>query len=265
MPERLPSAGGGMRTRVRIAAEISQVAASTASAEPGPTVTTRVAATDGPSTASEPRAMDISTFACCSCARGTSWGSAADIAGNVATERVPLTAARTMKCQCATSPVITSRASTPWARPAPVLPIRITRALPTRSAITATDREEHHQRMLWPASTWPSAAPSRSRPGRRTRARRSPSWCRHVDHPGRGVASEVGLAQRREQALAVHPPIRNATTERFTASDPSARGGRASSWTRADASRTRASAFSHTSGLTHSSASVNSSLPWRCP
>ena len=156
-PERSAGSGTGTRTPVRIAAETSQADASTASAQPGPTVTTSAAAMVGPSTTSAPRAIDISTLACCSCSRGTSWGSTAAIAGNVAAARVPLSAASTRKCQCSTLPVITSSARAPCASPAPVLHTRITRARPKRSATTPPTSRNTTIGMLWAASTWPSA------------------------------------------------------------------------------------------------------------
>lgn len=56
-------------------------------------------ATDGPMIVSAPRIIDISTLACWSCSRGTSWGITLASAGKLRADAVPMSAASATSCQ----------------------------------------------------------------------------------------------------------------------------------------------------------------------
>ena len=112
----LRSAGagfGGIVTGVSRSAATSHVNASTASAQPDPTVTTSSAPTVGPMIVRPPRDSDSSALALCSCSRGTSCGTMLAIAGNEMADTSPCTADSAMTIQSSAVPVITRNAMAP--------------------------------------------------------------------------------------------------------------------------------------------------------
>ncbi len=149
---RFGSLTGSSRT-----AATSQVAASAASAQPGPTPTTRSAAIVGPSTISAPRTIESSTLADWSWARGTSCGIIPCIAGKDAADDVPLTASMTTRCQSSACPVITRYAASPCDSAEIALETWMTRRRSTRSAITPPSSRKTTIGTLRAASTWPRA------------------------------------------------------------------------------------------------------------
>ncbi len=81
----------GRRTGTRSSAARSQVAASTARAQPEPTVTTRSAPIVGPRTIMPLRVRETRALAGWRSSRGTSWGSTLAIAGNPTPDTMPWT------------------------------------------------------------------------------------------------------------------------------------------------------------------------------
>jgi hypothetical protein len=240
------SVRGGIRTLNRSNAESSQVTESTASAQPGPTVTTSTAAADGPTIASDARCIESSTFAGWSWPRGTRLGTTLVIAGKLAAARVPLTAARTIRCQSSAEPVSTSVAMAPWERPAPTLVTRSTVARLNRSAITPpTSRKTTRGDALGgqhPAEGAGGGGEVEHREGERHRCHAQPE---QVHEPGSEEPPEAGALQRRERGLPrrggpAHADssscsgtglIGKSAAVMFIRIVPSVWGGRASPWT----------------------------------
>ncbi len=147
----------GIRTRDRKATTSSHIVASTASAQPGPTVTTRTPASVGPTTASAPRDIDSSTLADCSCARGTNWGTTPDIAGKLTALTAPLTTSSAMTIHSSAASVITSVATVAWLRKDAIAENRINRARSNRSDSTPPNSRNTTIGVVLAASTRPRA------------------------------------------------------------------------------------------------------------
>ncbi len=127
---------GGIRTGTSSTAATAHVRASTASAQPGPAVTTMNAPSDGPITVRPLRVSDRSALACCSDSRGTSWGTMPAMAGIDIADTAPWKALSTMIIQSSARPVRTRTAMVPWERAEATLEICMTTARGKRSEIT---------------------------------------------------------------------------------------------------------------------------------
>jgi hypothetical protein len=101
--------------------------------------------------------MENSTLACCSWARGTSWGSMPAIAGKLAADTVPLTTSRTITIHSSATPVITSAATVPWVSALSRAVTQITRVRSNRSASTPPKSRNTTIGTVWAARTKPRA------------------------------------------------------------------------------------------------------------
>ncbi len=138
------------------------MAASTASAQPGPRPTTSSALTVGPRIVSADRASDIRALARCSSERGTSCGMMLAIAGKLAAETVPCTTLRATSIHSSAAPVITSAAIRPWVIAEAMLDTWMTTLRGNRSAITPPHSRSRTIGMLCAARTRPRAPGSSS-------------------------------------------------------------------------------------------------------
>ena len=148
-------AGSFTSTRIRDAP--SQVTASTASAQPGPTVTTSSAPTVGPTTRRAPRYIDCNTLACCSISRGTSCGVSAASAGWTTAIVRPWIASRTTSIHSSAVPVMTHAVTEPWVAARTRFPARRMSTRGRRSAMTPPKSRKTTIGIELAASTMPKA------------------------------------------------------------------------------------------------------------
>lgn len=127
---------GGSATGSSRMAATSHVAASTASAQPEPTVTTSRAPAVGPSTAMPLRVSETRALAGWRCSRGTSCGRTLAIAGNPMPETAPWATLSTTSIQISAWPPSTSNAIAPWLRAEAKLENCSTSVRGNRSAMT---------------------------------------------------------------------------------------------------------------------------------
>ena len=236
---------------------------STASAQPGPMVTTSRPPTAGPITISAFSGTASTRFACLSWSRGTSWGSTPAIAGIPAAVDVPLSAASAARCQISRGAGDHERGHRERAEPGTHVG-RLDDEGPTEPVGQhAAGEQEHDHR---DAVGREDRAQCRGRPadledgeGQGDAGHRGAGL---VDQPGQPVVAEVRLAQRRQRRGSLMTGHRHLERGdlRLTWTVPVVRGGLAASCISAEASSTSASTLAQASGATHISASER--RPW---
>ncbi len=241
----------------------SQVRASTATAQPEPTVTTNTAPTLGPMIIRPLRLKPSRTFACCKDRRSTISGTTPNIAGKVKATMVPFSASNTMRDQISAVPLISSIATIAWvSADSRCETCRIVLRL-TRSATTRPSSMKTAIGMLRAASTQPrslaeslmSSTANASAIGAivvpRTELVRPAKYQRNRALLRGASVSLVRIAIGHQEQRGRHVDVHSATSA----------GGLASACSLVDASWTASTTCRHTRGSTHSSASVVLPVP----